>query len=98
MLDWQRIGEAQVNVVLRLKLRHLRTHAIIERTLDADQKVRRKAERPVSTPSFFWGGRHFLQRGRVSEKKDGRRALYLMQKKDAHPGSTTAYVYFSERE
>jgi translation elongation factor P/translation initiation factor 5A len=29
VLDWQRISEAQVNVVLRMKLRHLRTHALL---------------------------------------------------------------------
>ena len=65
MLDWQRIGEAQVNVVLRMKLRHLRTHAIIERTLDADQKVRLVPIDRLPVTFAYWDGElyHFVETG-----------------------------------
>src|SRR5579864_5173627 len=65
VLDWQRIGEAQVNVVLRMKLRHLRTHAIIERTLDADQKVRMDPVDRLPVTFAYWDGElyHFVESG-----------------------------------
>ena len=65
VLDWQRINEAQVNVVLRLRLRHLRTHAIIERTLDADQKVRLVPIERLPVTFAYWDGElyHFVEIG-----------------------------------
>ncbi|EFH80950.1 hypothetical protein [Ktedonobacter racemifer] len=40
VLDWRRLVRAQTEPKLWLKLRHLRTHAVIERTLEADTKLK----------------------------------------------------------
>src|SRR5260370_10183113 len=40
VLDWQHVTEGRGKANIRLKLRHLRTHAIIERTLDAGPKFK----------------------------------------------------------
>src|SRR5258708_33367034 len=40
VLDWQHVTNARGSANIRLKLRHLRTHAIIERTLDAGPKFK----------------------------------------------------------
>ncbi len=52
-------------MVLRLKLRHLRTHASIERTLDADQKVRMVPVDRLPVTFAYWDGElyHFVESG-----------------------------------
>ena len=40
VLEWQHVSEARGTANIRLKLHHLRTGAIIERTLDAGHKFR----------------------------------------------------------
>jgi elongation factor P len=62
VLEWQHVGEARGSANIRMKLRHLRTGAIIERTLDAGHKFRMVPvdRRPVTF--MYWDGEfyHFL--------------------------------------
>jgi elongation factor P len=62
VLEWQHVGEARSSANIRMKLRHLRTGAIIERTLDAGHKFRVVPvdRRPVTF--LYWDGEfyHFM--------------------------------------
>jgi elongation factor P len=62
VLEWQHVGEARGSANIRMKLHHLRTGAIIERTLDAGHKFRVVPvdRRPVTF--MYWDGEsyHFL--------------------------------------
>jgi elongation factor P len=62
VLDWQHVTEGRGSANIRLKLRHLRTHAIIERTLDAGPKFKLLPieRRPVTF--MYWDGElyHFV--------------------------------------
>ena len=62
VLEWQHVEEGRGSANIRMKLRHLRTGAIIERTLDAGHKFRLVPveRRPVTF--MFWDGDfyHFM--------------------------------------
>ncbi|MBE3557982.1 MAG: elongation factor P [Ktedonobacteraceae bacterium] len=62
VLEWQHVGKARGSANIRLKLRHLRTREIIERTLDAGHKFR--VVPVVRRPAIFmyWDGEfyHFM--------------------------------------
>ena len=63
VLEWQHVEQGRESANIRMKLRHLRTGAIIERTLDAGHKFRVVPvdHRPVTF--LYWDGEfyHFLE-------------------------------------
>jgi elongation factor P len=63
VLEWQHVGEARGSANIRMKLRHLRTGAIIERTLDAGHKFRLVPVERRRVTFMYWDGEfyHFLE-------------------------------------
>lgn len=62
VLDWQRVVEARRASKIRLKLRHLRTRAIIERTQDEKQKMKVAPVDRLTVIFMYWDGElyHFM--------------------------------------
>ena len=62
VLEWQHVEEGRASANIRMKLRHLRTGAIIERTLDAGHKFRLVPVDRHRVTFMFWDGEfyHFL--------------------------------------
>jgi len=65
VLDWQHVTEGRGKANIRLKLRHLRTHAIIERTLDAGPKFKLVPIERLPVTFAYWDGElyHFVDTG-----------------------------------
>lgn len=65
VLEWQHVTEGQVDPFIRVKLRHLRTHAIIERTLEADHKYKLVPIERLPVIFTYWDGElyHFVDIG-----------------------------------
>ena len=63
VLDWQHVTEGRGKANVRLKLRHLRTHAIIERTLDAGPKFKLVPIERLPVTFAYWDGElyHFVE-------------------------------------
>ena len=62
VLEWQRVTEGRSKANIRLKLRHLRTHAIIERTLDTGHKFKLVPIERLPVTFTYWDGElyHFV--------------------------------------
>ncbi len=62
VLDWQHVGEARESAKIRMKLRHLRTGAIIERALDSGHKFRLVPINRLQVTFMYWDGEfyHFI--------------------------------------
>lgn len=65
VLDWQHVTRGRGSANVRLKLRHLRTHAIIERTLDAGPKFKLVPIERLPMVFMYWDGElyHFADIG-----------------------------------
>src|SRR5437763_4673950 len=65
VLDWQHVTAGRGKANVRLKLRHLRTHAIIERTLDAGPKFKLVPVDRLPVTFMYWDGElyHFAETG-----------------------------------
>ncbi len=63
VLEWQHAGEARGSANIRMKLRHLRTGATVERTLDAGHKFREVPVDRHPVTFLYWDGEfyHFLE-------------------------------------
>ncbi|SRR6266566_4955044 len=63
VLEWQHVGEARCSANIRMKLRHLRTGTIIERTLDVGPKFRVVPVERRRVIFMYWDGEfyHFLE-------------------------------------
>ncbi|HEY4383082.1 MAG TPA: elongation factor P [Ktedonobacteraceae bacterium] len=62
VLDWRHLTEARSNAKIWLKLRHLRTHAMIERALDAGHKFMLVPIDRLPVTFMYWDGElyHFV--------------------------------------
>jgi elongation factor P len=62
VLDWQRIVEGRQAPKIRLKLRHLRTRAIIERTQEESKKLKVAPVDRLTVIFMYWDGElyHFM--------------------------------------
>ena len=62
VLDWQRVVEGRQAPKVRLKLRHLRTRAIIEWTQDEKQKIKVAPVERLTVIFMYWDGElyHFM--------------------------------------
>ena len=62
VLEWQHVGEARGSANIRMKLRHLRTGATIERALDAGHKFRVVPVGRHLVTFLYWDGEfyHFM--------------------------------------
>jgi elongation factor P len=62
VLEWQHIDEGRASANIRMKLRHLRTRAIIEWTLDEGHKLRVVPVERHRMTFMYWDGEfyHFL--------------------------------------
>ena len=62
VLEWQHVEEGRGSANIRMKLRHLRTGAIIERTLDAGHKFRLVPVDRHRVTFLYWDGEfyHFM--------------------------------------
>ena len=65
VLEWQHLTEGRGKANIRLKLRHLRTHAIIERTLDTGHKFKLVPIERLPVTFTYWDGElyHFAEIG-----------------------------------
>src|SRR5260370_30440034 len=65
VLDWKHVSEGRGKANIRLKLRHLRTDAIIERTLDAGPKFKLVPIDRLPVTFMYWDGAlyHFVDTG-----------------------------------
>ena len=65
VLEWQHVEQGRSKANIRLKLRHLRTHAIIERTLDAGHKFALVPIERLPMTFMYWDGElyHFAETG-----------------------------------
>ncbi|MGZ3629155.1 MAG: elongation factor P [Ktedonobacteraceae bacterium] len=65
VLEWQHLTEGRGKAHIRLKLRHLRTHAIIERTLDTGHKFKVVPIERLPVTFMYWDGElyHFAETG-----------------------------------
>lgn len=65
VLEWQHLTEGRGKANIRLKLRHLRTHAIIERTLDTGHKFKLVPIGRLPVIFTYWDGElyHFAEIG-----------------------------------
>lgn len=65
VLDWHHVTEARISARIWLKRRHLRTHAIIERTLDAGPKFKLVPIDRLPVTFMYWDGElyHFADTG-----------------------------------
>src|SRR2546426_5861395 len=65
VLDWRHVTEGRGKANIWLKLRHLRTHAIIERTLDAGPKFKLVPIERLPVTFTYWDGElyHFVDTG-----------------------------------
>jgi elongation factor P len=62
VLEWQHVEQGRESANIRMKLRHLRTGAIIERTLDAGHKFRLVPVERHPVTFMYWDGAvyHFM--------------------------------------
>ena len=62
VLEWQHVEQGRESANIRMKLRHLRTGAIIERTLDAGHKFRLVPVERHPVTFMYWDGElyHFM--------------------------------------
>ena len=64
VLEWQHVSEGLGKANIRLKLRHLRTHAITGRTLDTGHKFKLVPIERLPVTFTYWVGElyHFADR------------------------------------